>query len=91
MVTVAAAFAMTTGALAQAPNFSVLESSQNAANATPGPRTLSAKIVREAGVEAYLQVFEGLSYAQYLFDPTAPETKAAFEEITTFLDQHLTK
>jgi monoterpene epsilon-lactone hydrolase len=46
MATVASAFAMTTtGALAQAPNFSVLEPAQNAANATPGPRTLPAKIV----------------------------------------------
>lgn len=47
--------------------------------------------LREAGVEAYLQVFEGFSHAQYLFDPTAPETKAAFEEITAFLDRHLAK
>src|SRR5271156_3005105 len=42
--------------------------------------------LREAGVEAYLQVFEGFSHAQYLFDPTAPETKEAFEEITAFFD-----
>jgi acetyl esterase/lipase len=47
--------------------------------------------LREAGVEAYLQVFEGFSHAQYLFDPTAPETKAAFEEITAFLDRYLAK
>ena len=47
--------------------------------------------LREAGVEAYLQVFEGLSHAQYLFDPTAPDTKAAFEEIAAFLDRHLAK
>jgi epsilon-lactone hydrolase len=47
--------------------------------------------LREAGVEAYLQVFEGLSHAQYLFDPSAPETKAAFEEITAFFDRHLAK
>jgi len=47
--------------------------------------------LRDAGVEAYLQVFEGLSHAQYLFDPTAPETKAAFGEITAFLDRHLAK
>jgi monoterpene epsilon-lactone hydrolase len=47
--------------------------------------------LREAGVEAYLQVFEGLSHAQYLFDPSVPETKAAFEEITAFFDRHLAK
>jgi epsilon-lactone hydrolase len=47
--------------------------------------------LREAGVEAYLQVFEGFSHAQYLFDPTAPETKEAFEEITAFFDRHLAK
>jgi epsilon-lactone hydrolase len=47
--------------------------------------------LRDAGVEAYLQVFEGFSHAQYLFDPTAPETKAAFEEITAFFDRHLAK
>jgi epsilon-lactone hydrolase len=47
--------------------------------------------LREAGVEAYLQVFEGLSHAQYLFDPSAPETKAAFEEITAFFDRHPAK
>jgi hypothetical protein len=35
-------------------------------------------------VEAYLQVFEGLSHPQYLFDPAAPETKEAFEEIAAF-------
>ena len=37
--------------------------------------------LRQAGVEATLQVFEGQSHAQYLFDPSAPETKEAFEEI----------
>ena len=45
MATVASAFAMMTGALAQAPNFSVLEPLQNAANATSGPRTSPARIV----------------------------------------------
>src|SRR6201999_552023 len=44
--TMASVFAaLTTGALAQAPNFSVLEPAQNAANATPGPRSLPARIV----------------------------------------------
>jgi monoterpene epsilon-lactone hydrolase len=45
----------------------------------------------EAGVEADLQVFEGLSHAQYMFDPIAPETKAAFEESPAFFDRHLAK
>jgi acetyl esterase/lipase len=45
LLTLALALAMTTGALAQVPGFSVLESSQNAANAAPGPRTLPAKTV----------------------------------------------
>jgi len=47
--------------------------------------------LREAGVRAELQVFEGLSHAQYLFDPTAPETKEAFGEIAAFFDQYLAK
>src|SRR5258708_36718564 len=45
LLTLALALGMTTGALAQVPGFSVLESSQNAANAAPGPRTLPAKTV----------------------------------------------
>lgn len=45
--------------------------------------------LREAGVEAELQVFEGFSHAQYLFDPDAPETKVMFGEVTAFLDKHL--
>ncbi len=47
--------------------------------------------LRQAGVEAELQVFEGFSHAQYLFDPTAPETKEVFSEIAAFLDRHLAK
>jgi acetyl esterase/lipase len=47
--------------------------------------------LREAGVEAVLQVFEGMSHAQYLFDPDAPETKEAFTEIAGFFDAHLGK
>ena len=37
--------------------------------------------LRQAGVEAVLQVFEGQSHAQYYRDVNAPETKEAFEEI----------
>jgi monoterpene epsilon-lactone hydrolase len=47
--------------------------------------------LREAGVKADLQVFEGFSHAQYLFDPAAPETKEAFGEIAAFFDQYLAK
>ena len=44
--------------------------------------------LRQAGVEAQLQVFEGMSHAQYLFDADAPETKEAFTEIAAFFDRH---
>jgi monoterpene epsilon-lactone hydrolase len=45
--------------------------------------------LREAGVEASLQVYEGVSHAEYMFDDTAPETKEAFTEIADFFDKHL--
>ena len=45
--------------------------------------------LREAGVDAQLEVFEGQSHAQYQFDDRAPETKEAFGEITAFFDKHL--
>jgi epsilon-lactone hydrolase len=45
--------------------------------------------LREAGVEASLQVYEGQSHAGYMRDDTAPESKEAFEEIAHFFDQHL--
>jgi acetyl esterase/lipase len=47
--------------------------------------------LRSAGVEAVLQVFEGMAHAQYYRDPTAPESKEAFEEIAGFFDRHLGK
>ena len=47
--------------------------------------------LRQAGVEAVLQVFEGQSHAQYYRDDTAPESKEAFEEIAGFFDKHLGK
>jgi epsilon-lactone hydrolase len=47
--------------------------------------------LRQAGVEAVLQVFEGQSHAQYYRDASAPETREAFEEIAHFLDKHLGK
>jgi epsilon-lactone hydrolase len=52
---------------------------------------LTHRKLRQAGVEAVLQVFEGMSHAQYLFDPYAPETKEAFTEIARFFDAHLGK
>ena len=45
--------------------------------------------LRQAGVEATLQVFEGQSHAQYYRDVGAPETKEAFDEIARFFNQHL--
>ena len=47
--------------------------------------------LRQAGVEAVLQVFEGQSHAQYYRDPNAPESREAFEEIGRFFDKHLGK
>jgi monoterpene epsilon-lactone hydrolase len=47
--------------------------------------------LRQAGVEAVLQVYEGQSHAQYMRDVRAPETKEAFEEIAHFFDKHLEK
>ncbi len=47
--------------------------------------------LRQAGVDAQLHVYEGLSHAQYLFNPVAPETKEVFTEIAAFFDKHLAK
>ncbi len=45
--------------------------------------------LRDAGVDALLEVYEGQSHAQYQFDDRVPETKKAFDEITGFFDRHL--
>lgn len=45
--------------------------------------------LRQAGVEAVLQVFEAQSHAQY--NRETPEGKEAFEEIARFFDKHLEK
>ena len=45
--------------------------------------------LRQAGVEAELQVFEGLSHAQYYRDIHAPETIDYNNEIAGFFDKHL--
>lgn len=47
--------------------------------------------LRRAGVTAELQLFDGQSHGQYLFDPAAPETREMFVEITRFLDAHLSR
>jgi acetyl esterase/lipase len=47
--------------------------------------------LRQAGVDAVLQVFEGQSHAHYLRNIDAPETKEAFGEIAQFFDRHLGK
>jgi len=52
---------------------------------------LTHRKLRRAGVEAELQVYEGMSHAQYNFDPYAPETKEVFTEIGRFFDKHLGK
>jgi len=47
--------------------------------------------LRQAGVDAWLQVYEGQFHAQYYRDDTSPEAKEAFEEIAGFFDKHLGK
>jgi len=47
--------------------------------------------LRQAGVEASLQVYEGQSHAHYYRDVTAPESREAFTEIAQFFDRHLGK
>jgi epsilon-lactone hydrolase len=47
--------------------------------------------LRQANVEATLQVYEGMAHAHYIRDDTAPETKEVFEEISGFFDRHLGK
>jgi len=45
--------------------------------------------LRQAGVEAELEVFEGMSHGLYLLAPYTPESKEAFTEIARFFDAHL--
>lgn len=45
--------------------------------------------LRQAGVEAVLQVFEGQSHAQYQADPFEPETIDYHSEVARFFDDHL--
>ncbi|MFT4302022.1 MAG: alpha/beta hydrolase [Desulfovibrio sp.] len=45
--------------------------------------------LRQAGIDADLIVFEGMSHAHYLMDPNAPETRFHFTELKKFFNQHL--
>ena len=47
--------------------------------------------LRQAGVEAVLQVYEGQSHAHYLRDDSAPETREVFGEIALFFDKHMAR
>jgi epsilon-lactone hydrolase len=47
--------------------------------------------LREAGVVADLIVFEGMSHAQYLRDPDAPESEEHFTQVTAFFERFLEK
>jgi monoterpene epsilon-lactone hydrolase len=47
--------------------------------------------LREAGVEAQLEVFEGFSHAYYAINPFLPESQEAYGEIAQFLSAHLAK
>jgi acetyl esterase/lipase len=45
--------------------------------------------LREAGVEAQLQVFEGMSHAGWSIDPFTPEAREVYEEIARFAFAHM--
>lgn len=47
--------------------------------------------LRRAGVVADLQVYEGLSHSQFLFDPTMTLPREVYGEVGRFFDQYLTK
>ena len=47
--------------------------------------------LRRAGVVSDLNVYEGMSHAQYGFNPDAPETKEAFTDIASFFDKYLAR
>jgi acetyl esterase/lipase len=46
--------------------------------------------LRQAGIEAQLQVFEGQSHVAYLLGPS-PEGREVFDEVAAFFDTHLGK
>jgi acetyl esterase/lipase len=45
--------------------------------------------LREAGIDADLHVYEGLSHAGYLVSPDTPESRDLYREVKAFLDAHL--
>jgi acetyl esterase/lipase len=45
--------------------------------------------LKEANVETELEVYEGLSHAQYLFNSKMPETRDIYEGVGRFFDTHL--
>jgi epsilon-lactone hydrolase len=47
--------------------------------------------LRESGAITDLNVHEGMAHGSWYRDPTAPETKAVFEEIARFFDTYLGK
>ncbi len=47
--------------------------------------------LRQLGIDAFLQVYEGQSHAYYGRDDRIPETREAFTEIAGFLSSHLKK
>lgn len=47
--------------------------------------------LRESGCTADLIVFEGMSHAQYLVNPDAPETRFHFTELAKFFRRHMAK
>lgn len=47
--------------------------------------------LKDAGVEAELNVFEAMAHGGYSRDDTAPETHQAFGDIAKFFDKHLSR
>jgi len=47
------------------------------------------RAIETAGGEAKVELYEGFSHAQYLFDPMAPESQEVFKQIGRFFDAHL--
>lgn len=45
--------------------------------------------LRQCGVDAALNVYEGMSHADWVIDPFTPESEEAFIEISLFLNQYL--
>ena len=45
--------------------------------------------LRDAGVEADLNVYEGLSHAEYAFVADSPEHESTYKELAEFLRRHL--